>query len=314
MEVTMPRPLILALPLALLIAAPSAVFAGDREARRFYDKAVERWQDPDPNLPIRYAEKALEHAQNKILRANVLFLLGRLHHSRTGNFEKARGYYDTLVKENIGVRDNTLKKVKSDAFRNLGNLIYAETGDLTKSLAKYRASHKTYASAETADVLSQFLFRIGRDASKAASARKKQIEASLKLAEEAIERDAKQRERDVSETARFKLQLVITLKANGKEEEAAKAKEAVRFDQLGEQSLYQQGVLMALEGGDPAKIAEVLERSLAPRPTPKTRNDMRHFIRTEPDFKPFLNRPEWKALIKNEPLEGGEKPASRPAK
>ena len=153
--------------LILATLSPAAAFAGDREARRFYDKAIEKWEDKNPQIPVKYAEKALEHAKDKILRTNILFLLGRLHHSRTGDFDQAESWYGKVIRENIGISDNTLKRVKSDAFRNLGNLIYAERGDVSLALTKYRASHNTYATAETADTLSQFLFRIGRDMSKA---------------------------------------------------------------------------------------------------------------------------------------------------
>ena len=124
--------------LILLTLSPAA-FAGDREARRYYDKAIEKWEDPNPKVPVKYAEKALQHAKDKILRTNILFLLGRLHHSRTGDFKAAESFYDKVVRENIGIKDNTLKRVKSDAFRNLGTMIYAERGDVSLALTKYRA-------------------------------------------------------------------------------------------------------------------------------------------------------------------------------
>ncbi|RMG11233.1 MAG: hypothetical protein D6731_15935 [Planctomycetota bacterium] len=313
------------LPLALvtLVVCASPAAAGDREARRFFEKAVEKWNDPNPNLPVKYALKALEHARNKVLRTNVLFLLGRLHHSRTGDFAEAEKYYEMVIKENIGVRDNTLRKIKSDAFRNLGNLIYASKGDVNAALNKYRASHNTYASPETADTLSQFLYRIGRDPKKSQAARDRQLEAATKLAREAIAMDAKKKHRKPSETARYQLQLLICLLAAGKEEEAKAVESELRFDKLADNSLYQQAILMALRGEDPSKIAETLHRTLDPRPTPKTRNDLRHFIRTEPDFASFLGREDWKDLVSDEPLtaasegEGAAEqssPSSRPVK
>jgi tetratricopeptide (TPR) repeat protein len=298
--------------LCALLVLPTVAYGGDREARRFYDKALEKWDDTNPNLPVKYAEKALEHAVNKALRANILFILGRLHHSRTGDFDKAQSFYQKVVTENIGVTDNTLKKIKADCFRNLGNLIYAERGDIKLALTKYRASHNTYATPETADTLSQFLYRIGRDPKKNAAARKKQLTAAVKLAREAMDRDGKQSTRKPNETARFRLQLVVALTASGKTDEAAEVWKATKQDKLTQNSFYQRALLMALEKEDPVKIAERLHQTLDPRPTTKTRDDLRKFIRSEPDFRSFLNREDWKGLVTFE--EAGAKPTSRPGR
>ncbi len=291
----------------VLLALPTSVQAGDREARRFYDKALEKWDDPNPNLPVKYAEKALEHAVNKTLRANILFILGRLHHSRTGDFDKAEANYQKVVKENIGVTDNTLKRIKADCFRNLGNLIYAERGDIKLALTKYRASHNTYATPETADTLSQFLYRIGRDPKKNRAARDKQLKAAIKLAREAMDRNDKLPTRKPNETARFRLQLVIALTAAGKTKEATEVWAATKQDKLTRNSFYQRALFMALSKEEPAKIAEILHQTLDPRPTAKTRNDLRKFIRSEPDFKSFLTREDWKTLVELE--DDGTKPS-----
>ena len=103
-------------------------------------------------------------------------------------------------------------------FRNLGNLIYAETGDIPKSLNKYNASHANYGTSETADTLSQFLYRIGRDKNKRRGARDKQIKSAVKLAKEAVERDNKKSSRDPAESARYQLQLAMALTAAGMKE------------------------------------------------------------------------------------------------
>jgi tetratricopeptide (TPR) repeat protein len=298
----------------VLLAAPTTAVAGDREARRFYDKALEKWDDPNPNLPVKYAEKALEHATNKTLRANILFILGRLHHSRTGNFEKAEANYQKVVTENIGVTDNTLKRIKADCFRNLGNLIYAERGDIKLALTKYRASHNTYATPETADTLSQFLYRIGRDPKKNMAARRKQLTASIKLAREAMDRNDKLPTRKPNETARFRLQLVIALTAAGETKEAKEVWEATKTEKLTRNSFYQRAQYMTLMKEDPAKIADVLHQTLDPRPTVKTRNDLRKFIRSEPDFQAFIQRKDWETLVKLEKEGATTPPTSRPSK
>jgi hypothetical protein len=116
-------------------------------------------------------------------------------------------------------------------------------------------------------------------------------------------------------TAKYHLQLVIALIGAGKNEEADKVWAETKQAKLGANSLYQQAQLMALKKGDGAEIAKLLTKSLYERPTEKTRNDLRKFIRTEHDFSDYRKREDWKDLVTDEAIEGGDKkPASRPSK
>ena len=71
--------------------------------------------------------------------------------------------------------------------------------------------------------------------------------------------------------------------------------------------MYQQAVYHGARG-DGAKAREILASFMAEtRPTARSRNDLRNFIRTEPDFQAHLEGEGWAELTTDEAL-GEEKP------
>lgn len=299
--------LALGLPLVLApLAAPA--WAGDKEAIEHFNEARKHWGDPDPSAAVAAAEKALAEAQRKDIKMNVLVMLGQLHQGKTGDFDKALGYYDQVIKSNINVSDNTLKSLKAQAFLGKGTILYSERDDIESALAAYQAAHRTYPTAQSADTLSQLCYRIGRDPTKGQDARAKQLEYAQKLAEEALHHDAQNRNKTANpaRTAKYRLQLVITLLAQGKKEEGEAAWTETEQDALDANAFYQLAILQAVRGDDAAVVADTLRKCLEPevRPKARARNQLRKFVRTEPDFKPFLEEEGWKELVTDEPENG----------
>ncbi len=299
----------LALGLPLLVgplAAPAR--AGDKEAIAHYKEAVKHWSDPDPSAAVAAAEKALAEAQSKNIKMNVLVMLGQLHQGKTGDFGQALGYYEQVIRGNIGVEDNTLRSLKAQAFLGRGTIQYSEYDDIEKALASFQAAHNTYPTAQSADTLSQLCYRIGRDPTKGQDARAKQLEYAQKLAEEALHHDAQNRNKTANpaRTAKYRLQLVITLLAQGKKEEGEAAWKETQQDALDVNAFYQLAILQTLRGEGAEVVGDTLRKCLEPevRPKARARNQLRKFVRTEPDFKPFLEEEGWKDLVTDEPENG----------
>ena len=293
------------LALACLLAlTPTLALAGDREAIEHFNKAAAHWKDADPSTAVHHAEQAVAEAESKRVQVNALLLLGRLHQGKTGDFDAALRAYEQIIRSNVGVRDNTLKNLKAQAMIGKGTIYYSERDDLDTALAAYQAAHRTYPSAHSADVLAQLCFRIGRDPSRSQAARTKQLEYSEKLSREALHHDQQNRAKnaDAAKTAKFRLQLVIVLLAQGKAEEAERIWSETEQSKLDENAYYQLAVLKALRAEGPDAVAAELRKCLDPeaRPEARARNQLRKFVRTEPDFRPFVGRDEWKDLVEDE--------------
>ncbi len=291
-----------ALALSLL---PALVWAGDKEAMDHDKKAVEHWSDPDPKVAIEHFEKALSEAEGKVLKTNLLLYLGQLHQAKTGDFDKALDCYDKIIRANVGVKDDRLKNLKADALLNKGTILYSERDDVEAALAAYQAAHSTYPKARNADVLAQLCFRIGRDPAKSAAARSKQLEYSEKLSREALHHDKENRNKSSkpADTARYRLQLAIVLYAQDKRDEATQVWEETDQSALTLQANYQLAIFQAIQGEGAEVVAKTLRETLMDekaRSTPRARNQLRKFIRTEPDFKAFLAEPSWKDLVTDE--------------
>jgi len=290
--------------LALTLAVGTPALAGDSEAQALLQDAIENWRDPDPNVPHTAVQQALTEAESVGLKLNALSLIGKLQHYRFGNVNAAMQWYDRVITESEEVTEPELKKLRADAFRAKGTIFYSEKDDVEQALVHFRASHKTYPTSRNADTLSQILIRIGRGPV-ADDKRAKLCLQALQLAEEAIDRYSKGVSQSESEMAKFRLQKVIALTALGRREEAVQAWKECPPEALNDYALYQRGVLMAMQSADGARVAEKLRDALKKLfPTPKARNQLRKFIRTEPDFKPYFEREDWKDLVEDEPEAG----------
>lgn len=291
----------------LLALTPCLAQAGDAEAQEHWKQAVAHWKDADPTVAVEHAEKAVAEAESKTMRMNALLLLGRLHQGKTGNFDEALKAYEKIIRSNIGATSPNLKSLKAQALIGKGTIYYSERDDLDTALSAYQAAHHTYRSAHSADLLAQLCFRIGRDKTRSEAARAKQLEYSEKLSREALHHDAENRAKtaNAAQTAKYRLQLVICLYAEGKKDEAEAAWSETHQDKLTPDAAYQLAVLKSLRGDGPEAVAAELRRCLDPdvRPKARARNQLRKFVRTEPDFSDFTDREDWKDLTEDEPEE-----------
>ena len=164
-----------------------------------------------------------------------------------------------------------------------------------------------YPSARISETASQFMFRLTRDRNRRTDAQRKEIlELGLKLAEEAL-KFAPNEFPDPAKRgpweAKFTLQLAIMQHAAGKPDEAKATFAKVQTDHLGPASLYQQAVWHALQD-QPDEAHRCLVEFMKTRPEGqaglKARNQLRKFIRGEPDFRALLGRPDWKELTDEE--------------
>jgi tetratricopeptide (TPR) repeat protein len=290
--------------LALLGALAMTAHAGDAEAQKMLQDALKHWSDPTPAEAVRLCEGALAaHPTNQALVVNIKLSLGKLH-QKDGNFDKALTQFDDIIQSLVGTEDPLLKQLKADAMCCKGTILYSEKDDAAAALQLYQSAHRTFQLSTTIDTVSQLAFRMGRDTNRPASDRKTFMDLALGAAREAVTLAPRQYPNDeVRRTANLnkcKLQLVIVLTALA-DPTAAQTWGEVQQDKLGDQSLYQLGILHALKGeADAATDAVRRSLHLPARGTPGARNQLRKFIRTEPDFKDLRARPDWKELTEDE--------------
>ena len=75
---------------------------------------------------------------------------------------------------------------------------------------------------------------------------------------------------------------------------------AIKATDLKNNALYQLAILHALRGKSADEVAVPLKKSLEVRPSPVARNQIRWFIRTEPDLNKFVHEASWKELVTDE--------------
>lgn len=334
----------------LSVLLGSTAFATDKKAIELYQEAVKHWRT-DADKCESLLQKALAETQpkpkqlnSKAIRANVLLALGQFYQGKTGDFDNAIKHYRMVLSENVMVKHPKVTNMKAQALLNLGTIYYSVKKDINEAVTKYVDAHKTYPTAQTADTLSQILFRQARGAMISAPSKQKKLETALTLAREAIMIDKKNPNKRSTPAlrAKYRLQLVICLEALDKKDEAASEWKSVDKSKLGDTALYQLAQLEALramkaaEGvfccdkckasgekkglscanclkarqpkfGDAAKtVAEHLRKAIDEklRPAARARNQLRWFIRTEADFAPFRKDEAWKDLTEDEPEKG----------
>ena len=294
----------LALTGALL--APSAAFAGDDEAMAKLREAYGHWYDEDPAECLRLAEEAWEaEPEDQVLRMQILQFTGSIHHVKTGDLDEAVEYYDQIIRALAGVQDSRLRQIKADVMVRKGNIIYSEHDDAQGALRMYMSAHQTWPLSTTAEICSQFCYRMGRNEQLHERDRATNLELAERLAREAIELAPNQFQEEAARAPwlnKYRLQLTLVLTARGNAEEAAATYEEINFNALTENSLYQQAVYQALQD-NPEMAADCLRQFMATRPNAQTRNQLRKFIRTEPDFSDYVGGNDWNDLTDDEPVE-----------
>jgi tetratricopeptide (TPR) repeat protein len=297
----------------VLLAGVSLVHAraDDALAEKRLKEAYEHWKDETPDECLRLAESALAaEPERRILRAQILLFLGSVHHLKTGHIDLAIARYDDVI-NSLQNPDPPFRPVLADAMVRKGNLLYAERDDPKGALALYIAAQQIVPLATTADTASQLLYRLGRQGADGDAAKaQEQLSTAVTLAKEAVATCAAQfrdERRAAKMLARFRLQLVIALEGSGKKAEGQTEWQDVRIDLLDDGAAYQLAVLHGVRG-EADEALESMRRFMAVRPTPATRNQLRKFIRTEPDLVPFLERDGWRALVTDEPEDAAAPP------
>jgi hypothetical protein len=114
------------------------------------------------------------------------------------------------------------------------------------------------------------------------------------------------------------LQLAIVHQARKELDDAEGTWRELDEKLLDDNCQYQLCVWWALQG-ELEKSKAAAQRSLDLRPTGLTRNQLRKFMRSEPDLLPLLTREDWKAIATDEDPAAGpvkkpedEKPAEKP--
>lgn len=299
----------LLLTFAAAVALTSAARADDAEAQRLLVEAYDHWKDESPALAVELAERArAAGATTPLVRAQVALFLGSLHQVKTGDLDEAIVQYDAvdaLLREDGA---EAARKLRAQALVRKANIVYAERDDHEAALELYRQAQEAHHLASTAETASQLCYRVARGA-KVEEERARYLDLALLLAREAVDwvppRRGEGERRDGGRMgawrAKFRLQLVIVLEAQGKTDEAAEVWADVDVAAFDDNAQYQLALLQALRG-DLAKAGEALTKAMASRPTADTRNQLRKYLRTEPDFAPGLAREDWSALVTDEPV------------
>lgn len=299
----------LLLTFAAAVALTSAARADDAEAQRLLVEAYDHWKDESPALAVELAERAFAAgATTPLVRAQVALFLGSLHQVKTGDLDEAIVQYDAV---DALLRDDgaeAARRLRAQALVRKANIVYAERDDHEAALELYRQAQEAHHLASTAETASQLCYRVARGA-KVEEERARYLDLALLLAREAVDwvppRRGEGERRDGGRMgawrAKFRLQLVIVLEAQGKKDEAAEVWADVDVAAFDDNAQYQLALLQALRG-DLAKAGEALTKAMASRPTADTRNQLRKYLRTEPDFAPGLTREDWSALVTDEPV------------
>lgn len=296
------------IPLILLALCVSLARAGDNEARGLLKKAYDHWNDPQPTEALALADQALaQNPTDQVLRTQIQLFIGSVHQVKTGDLDQALSRYDAIIQALVGVTDNQLKQLKAEAMTRKGNILYSEKDDAEGALRLYSAAHEAWQLSTTVDTASQLAYRLGRSEGRPAADKAKFMDFALKASREAVQLAPRQfagdATRQANNLAKCKLQLTIVLTALGQTDEANTVWGSIEQDKLTDAALYQRAMLHALKN-EADQATDCLKRFMATRPAgndgKKARNQLRKFIRTEPDFATLRAREDWHELITDE--------------
>lgn len=277
------------------------------ESDRLYEAARAGWSG-EPGQVRTLLEQSAAAAPGKPRRLRALLALGMFQQGKAGDFPSAIENYQRVVAETVGEKSPALLNFKAQALKNMGIIYYTGQHDLDEAIVKLSDSIEVSATTHAADVLSQVLFRVARDGKRSEKARKAQLESALKMARLAEKLNAENADKLKPEAlaargAKIKLQLAILFEALGRPAEAKQVYGEAEEKSLSDEGLYQQALLLALRGADTAEVSAPLIEALGIRPGAKARNQLRWFIRTEPDLAKHREDPSWKELVTDEPVE-----------
>jgi tetratricopeptide (TPR) repeat protein len=299
------------------VAAPAR--ADDAKAQEKLQAAYAHWKDDTPDAALALAQEALAETgptSNRLVRGQVLLFIGSLHQVKTGRLDLALAAYDELITLLGDASSDAARRLAAQALVRKGNIIYAEKDDFDGAIELYRRAQELVELASTADTASQLCYRHARAAERTPEERARDLDMALALSREALDlapRHAQPGAKLDKFMAKFRLQLCLVLEAQGKKDEADAEWRDVHEADLDENALYQRALREAVHG-DLAKAGQLLREALALRPTSDTRNQLRKFIRTEPDLQPGLARDDWKDVVTDEPPgRGPAAPAAPPA-
>lgn len=280
----------------------------DTAAQRLLQDASAHWNDPTPDAALALAERALAATEgpgaNRLVRGNVLVFLATLHQVKTGRLEDAFGRCEEAISLLEDATSSDARSLRARAMVLQANIIYDSRGDHEAALDLYRRAQEASQLASTADTAAQLCYRVARAPARAGPDRARYLELALRLSREAIDlvpaqvADGRARAHTL---ARYRLQLVLTLSALDRDQEAATERSAIPPADFDANCLYQLALVAAVEN-DLAKAGETLTRAMALRPTAEKRNLLRAFVRGEPDFQAGLAREDWRTLMADEPV------------
>jgi tetratricopeptide (TPR) repeat protein len=300
---------------AFLLTTIGPVWAGDDQAMARLQEAYGHWNDENPATCLRLAEQALEAGpDSRVLRMQIVLFIGSVHHVKTGDLDQAMRRYNQVINALPGVTEPELRQIKADAMVRKGNIIYSDYPDdedhnaairrRRDALRLYRTAHSAFPLSTTADTVAQLCYRQARD--ERAGNNAENLELSVALAREALELAERQfgsnAERLANHVAKVNLQLAISLYAQDNADEAERVFRAIPAAHLTEASYYQQGIWHVLHAREGEAI-EALQAFMDTRPNARTRNQLRKFIRDEPDFTAHIDDAAWANLVQDEPEE-----------
>lgn len=298
------------------VAAAAPARADDAEAQRLLREAYDHWKDETPERCVELTEQALAaEPTTSFVRAQVLLFLGSVHQVKTGKLEASLACYDEVTTLLAEDGSEPARRLLAQALVRKANIVYAEQDDHEGALELFRRAQEATPLATTADMASQLCYRVGRGASDRAE-RARWLELALTLADEAVGtaragragpggrgdgggRSAEFQRRWRAALVRFELQRVIVLEALERKDEAAAAWTAIDPADLDENAHYQLAILHAVRGDVP-KAADALRQAMQTRPTAATRNQLRKYVRTEPDFAGAVGLDDWRDLVTDE--------------
>lgn len=305
-----------------LLVSPSAR-AGDKEAHDLLLEAYSHWRDPEPAKSLELATKALAaNPTGKAVKTSIQLFLVSLHQVKTGRLEEALALCDEIAAQIPDTEaDPKLRTTLADALVRKANIIYGEKEDAAAALELYGRAQSLQPLSSTADAASQLCLRVGRSASTPEEQRQEKLDLALALARDSIELvnvQYQRAEKRAQVRTKCLLQLAIVHLARKETEDAEGTWRELDEKLLDDNCQYQLCVWWALRG-ELEKSRAAARRSLDLRPTGLTRNQLRKFMRSEPDLAPLLPREDWKAIATDEdpaagPVERPEdkKPAERP--
>lgn len=303
----------LGLTLALTLIAIPAARAGDPEAEKLYAEARAAWKgNKEPGEVVGLLDKALAaEPKTRELLYQILLTKGKYLQGIVSDLPAAEAVYTRIIKELAAPKETetVLREIKSEAMAAKAVVVYSDRKDVEAAFGLFKGAVLNWAKSSICDNGSQFLYRLGRDAERPEAKRKELLEFSLKCSQDAlnfVEKEVPQAEQRAPILAKYQLQLAIVQHATGKADDAAKTFAAIDKAQLEKNpmTLYQHALWHNLNGDVDATtkaLEEFMKKTRAEGPAGlKARNQLRKYIRNEPDFKPHLGREDWKGLVTDE--------------